>query len=51
MTPETFLAEIAQPNTAAAIDGPNDTRAIVNAIMALDALVSVPSRQAFPIGR
>jgi hypothetical protein len=41
VTPETFLAEVAQPNTAAAINGPGDMRAVVNAILALDALAGL----------
>ena len=41
MTPETFFVEVAQPNTAAAINGPDDMRAIVNAILSLDALVGM----------
>lgn len=41
MIPEMFLAAVAQPNTAAAIDSPDDMRAVVNAILTLDALVGM----------
>ena len=41
MTPETFIAEVAQPNMGAALTDPGDIRAIVNAILALDALAGI----------
>jgi hypothetical protein len=41
MTPETFLAEVAQPNTQMALEDPDDLRATVNAILTLDALVGM----------
>lgn len=41
MTPANFLDEIAQPNMQAALERPDDLRAIVNAILALDALAGI----------
>lgn len=41
MTPETFLYEVAQPNMAAALTDPDDIRAVVNAVLTLDALAGI----------
>ncbi|WP_345822886.1 hypothetical protein ABC766_31860 (plasmid) [Methylobacterium fujisawaense] len=41
MTPEAFLTEVVKSNVAAALTDPNDIRAIVNAILTLDALVGM----------
>lgn len=41
MSPETFLAEVAQPNMHTALEEPDDLRAIVNAILTLDALAGI----------
>lgn len=38
MTPADFLATVAQPNMQTALERPNDIRAIVNAVLTLDAL-------------
>lgn len=41
MNPETFLAEVAQPNMQTALEEPDDLRAIVNAILTLDAFAGI----------
>jgi len=41
VNPETFLAEVAQPNMQTALEEPDDLRAIVNAILTLDAFAGI----------
>jgi hypothetical protein len=41
MTPAEFLTEIAHPNMVEALNAPDDLRAIVNAILTLDALAGL----------
>ena len=41
MTPENFLAEVAYPNVVAALTGPDDMRAIINAILTIDTLAGI----------
>jgi hypothetical protein len=41
MAPAEFLAEVAHPNMVEALTAPDDLRAIINAILALDALAGI----------
>ncbi len=50
MNPRVFLDEVVRPNMADALDAPDSLRAIVNAVLTLDALVGVLHAHMVEIG-